>query len=142
MYAFGLPDCAGPHARAPLVCGRTCGEERGQVTLPECAVPDDDARVAVIEKSGEARGVTDERVARVAIDFIVYCFARRSVEWPQLYDEMCFVAGNRLFKGLGYEELRDAGLDLTLGGMSRTSRLASEVTKQIGTGPLAAALAS
>jgi len=112
------------------------------VTLPECAVPDDDARVAVIERSGEARGVADERVARVAIDFIVYCFARRSVQWPQLYDEMCFVAGNRLFKGLGYEELRDAGLDLTLGGMSRTSRLASEVTKQIRTGPLAAALAT
>ncbi len=86
--------------------------------------------------------MADERVARVAIDFIVYCFARRSVQWPQLYDEMCFVAGNRLFKGLGYEELRDAGLDLTLGGMSRTSRLASEVTKQSRTGPLAAARAT
>lgn len=80
----------------------------------------------------------DERIAHVAIDFIAYCFERRAVEWPQLYDEMCFVAGNRLFKGLGYEELREAGLDLTLGGMSRTSRLASEITKQLRRPPLAA----
>lgn len=80
----------------------------------------------------------DERIAHVAIDFIAYCFERRAVEWPQLYDEMCFVAGNRLFKGLGYEELREAGLDLTLSGMSRTSRLASEITKQLRRPPLAA----
>jgi hypothetical protein len=74
--------------------------------------------------------MSDDRIAPVAIDFIAFCFARRSVEWPSLYDEMCFVAGNRLFKGLGYAELREAGLDLTLGGMGRTSRLATEVTKQ------------
>ena len=84
----------------------------------------------------------DERIARVVIDFIAYCFERRAVEWPLLYDEMCFVAGNRLFKGLGYEELREAGLDLTLGGLSRTSRLTSEITKQLRRPPLAAALAS
>ncbi len=81
----------------------------------------------------------DDRIAHVAIEFIAYCFARRSVEWPQLYDEMCFVAGNRLFKGLGYAELREVGLDLTLGGMTKTSRLASEVTRQIRRAPLAAA---
>ncbi len=86
--------------------------------------------------------MADEKIARVVIDFIAYCFERRAVEWPQLYDEMCFVAGNRLFKGLGYEELREAGLDLTLGGMGRTSRLASEVTKQIRRAPLAGALAT
>lgn len=83
--------------------------------------------------------MAQERIAALAIDFITFCFARRSVEWPLLYDEMCFVAGNRLFKGLGYGELREeAGLDLTLGGMGRTSRLASEVTKEIRRAPLAA----
>ena len=82
--------------------------------------------------------MAEERIAELAIDFITFCFARRSVEWPLLYDEMCFVAGNRLFKGLGYRELKEAGLDLTLGGMGRTSRLASEVTKQIRRTPLAA----
>ncbi|HEX4743978.1 MAG TPA: hypothetical protein VFW12_04835 [Candidatus Limnocylindria bacterium] len=82
--------------------------------------------------------MAEERIAELAIDFITFCFARRSVEWPLLYDEMCFVAGNRLFKGLGYAELKEAGLDLTLGGMGRTSRLANEVTKQIRRAPLQA----
>ena len=82
--------------------------------------------------------MTQDRIAELAIDFITFCFARRSVEWPLLYDEMCFVAGNRLFKGLGYGELREAGLDLTLGGTARTSRLANEVTKQIRRTPLVA----
>ena len=58
--------------------------------------------------------MAEERIAALAIEFIVFCFNRRSVEWPKLYDEMCYVAGNRLYKGLGYEELREAGLDFTL----------------------------
>lgn len=82
--------------------------------------------------------MAEERIAQLAVDFITFCFARRSVEWPLLYDEMCFVAGNRLFKGLGYGELKEAGLDLTLSGMGRTSRLANEVTKQIRRAPLQA----
>ncbi|HET8568089.1 MAG TPA: hypothetical protein VFM93_03765 [Candidatus Limnocylindria bacterium] len=73
----------------------------------------------------------EEGIGQLAVDFIAFCFRRRAVEWPLLYDEMCFVAGNRLFKGLGYEELRDAGLDLTLVGTARASRLATEVTRQM-----------
>ncbi len=75
--------------------------------------------------------MAEERVAQLAVDFIAFCFRRRSVDWPFLYDEMCYVAGNRLYKGLGYEELREAGLDFTLVGLARTSRIASEVTKQM-----------
>ncbi len=75
--------------------------------------------------------MTEERVAALAIEFIAFCFNRRSVDWPQLYDEMCYVAGNRLYKGLGYEELRDVGLDLTLVGLARTSRVATEVTRSM-----------
>lgn len=80
----------------------------------------------------------EERIAQLAIDFIAFCFARRSVEWPALYDEMCFVAGNRIYKGLGYAELSEAGLDLTLAGMTRTTRLAREVTRQMKRAPLQA----
>ncbi|HVR89117.1 MAG TPA: hypothetical protein VHG53_06190 [Candidatus Limnocylindria bacterium] len=75
--------------------------------------------------------MTEERVAALAIEFIAFCFNRRSVDWPQLYDEMCYVAGNRLYKGLGYEELREAGLDFTLVGLARTSRVATEVTRSM-----------
>ena len=73
----------------------------------------------------------EERTSELAIDFIAFCFARRRVAWPQLYDEMCYVAGNRLFQGLGYEELQCAGIDFTLGGLGKTSRLANEVTRRL-----------
>jgi hypothetical protein len=75
--------------------------------------------------------VAEERIAALAIEFIAFCFRRRAVGWPQIYDEMCYVAGNRLYKGLGYEELKDAGLDFTLSGLARTSRVAAEVTRSM-----------
>jgi hypothetical protein len=78
--------------------------------------------------------VPEDRIAQVAIDFISFCWSRRAVEWPLLYDEMCYVASNRLYRGLGYEDLREVGLDLTLGGLVRTSRIANEVTRHMRTG--------
>ena len=74
----------------------------------------------------------NERVfTPLAIEFIQFCFSRRAVGWPQLYDEMCSVASNRLFQGLGYEELREAGIDFTLSGLQRTARLSIEVTRRM-----------
>jgi len=75
-------------------------------------------------------GVPEDLIAQVAIDFISFCLSRRAVAWPFLYDEMCYVASNRLYRGLGYEELREVGIDLTLGGLVKTSRIANEVTRQ------------
>ncbi len=80
----------------------------------------------------------DEKIAQVAIDFIAFCFERRGADWPELYDEMCFVASKRLYRGLGYDELKEAGLDFTLAGLARTSRLANEVTKRVRRSALAA----
>jgi len=80
--------------------------------------------------AGEVEGLSEDRIAQVAIDFITFCFERRGAGWPSLYDEMCYVAGNRLYRGLGYEELRDAGLDFTLGGLGKTSRMVNEVTRR------------
>jgi hypothetical protein len=89
--------------------------------------------------TGEDEGLSDERIAQVAIDFITYCYERRGAGWPSLYDEMCSVAGNRLYRGLGYEELREAGLDLTLGGLGKTSKVVNEVTRRMRAGVLAPA---
>lgn len=77
--------------------------------------------------------MSEAHFSPLAIDFIAFCFSRRAVTWPQLYDEMCYVAGNRLFQDLGYEELSAAGLDFTLGGLAKTSRLANEVTGRLRT---------
>jgi len=92
----------------------------------------DDAQVVAREER-----VAEDKIAQVGIDFIAFCFERKGADWPVLYDEMCFVAGKRLYRGLGYEELREAGLDFTLAGLARTSRLTNEVTKRLRQGALA-----
>ena len=115
-------------------CGEVCGEVRGQIVL----FADDDVmmmREAVKAKGKE--GVPEDRVAQVAIDFISFCLSRRAVDWPFIYDEMCYVASNKLYRGLGYEELREVGLDLALSGLVKTSRIVNEVRHaRIGDRPL------
>ncbi len=71
-------------------------------------------------------------VADMAIDFVAFCYQRDQREWPRLYDEMCFVASKRLYRGLGYDELKDAGVDLTFSGMTKMSKISREVTRQLG----------
>ena len=53
-------------------------------------------------------------------DFIQFCANRRGAEWPQIYDEMVIVAGQRLYQGLGYNELNQLGLSLRLNNIDTT----------------------
>jgi len=116
---------------AVRVCGEVCGEVRGQIVL---FADDDVTMMRGADKAKGKEGVPEERVAQVAIDFISFCLSRRAVEWPFLYDEMCYVASNKLYRGLGYEELREVGLDLALSGLAKTSRIANEVARQVRVG--------
>ena len=112
-------------------CGEVCGEVGGQIVLFA------DVDVTMMRGAVKAKGkegVPEDRVAEVAIDFISFCLSRRAVDWPFLYDEMCYVASNRLYRGLGYEELREVGLDLALSGLVKTSRIANEVVRQVRIG--------
>jgi len=112
-------------------CGEVCGEVGGQIVL---FANDDVTMMRGAVKAKGTEGVPEDRVAQVAIDFISFCLSRRAVEWPFLYDEMCYVASNKLYRGLGYEELREVGLDLTLSGLVKTSRIANEVVRQVRIG--------
>ena len=112
-------------------CGEVCGEVGGQIVL---FADDDVTMMRGADKAKGTEGVPEDRVAQVAIDFISFCLSRRAVDWPFLYDEMCYVASNRLYRGLGYEELREVGLDLALSGLVRTSRIANEVVRQVRIG--------
>jgi hypothetical protein len=60
-------------------------------------------------------------------EFIAFCVQRRSANWPEIYDEICWVAGRRLFRGLGYVELSQAGLPLGLPYIGRLRRLVEQV---------------
>ena len=63
-------------------------------------------------------------------DFIIFCAQRRSSEWPVIYDEMTRVAGQRLFHGLGYEELKQMGLSFSLCNVDKTIQLVKQATSQ------------
>src|SRR5438309_10620248 len=112
-------------------CGEVCGEVGGQIVL---FTNDDVMMMRNAVKAKGKEGVPEDRVAQVAIDFISFCLSRRAVDWPFLYDEMCYVASNRLYRGLGYQELREVGLDLALSGLVKTSRIANEVVRQVRIG--------
>jgi hypothetical protein len=58
-----------------------------------------------------------------AVEFIRFCYARRRVGWPELYDEMCAVASRGLFRGWGPDDLQAHGIRfglLEMAGLSTT----------------------
>jgi len=75
----------------------------------------------MIARPAPARALSAE-----AVEFVWFCFARRRVGWPELYDEMCAVAGRGLFRGLGPDELAEHGICF---GLSEMPRLAAFVTE-------------
>ena len=60
-------------------------------------------------------------------DFILFCLERQGKGWPALYDEMCWVAGQKLFRGLGYTDLSKRGLSFSLTNIDATIRLVDAV---------------
>ena len=72
-------------------------------------------------RSVPVRVLTDE-----AVEFIRFCYARRRVGCPELYDEMCSVASRGLFRGWGPDELAEHGLGF---GLFELPRLAARVTE-------------
>jgi len=73
-----------------------------------------------------ARPATPRVITADAVEFIRYCYARRRVGWPELYDEMCAVASRGLFRGWGPDELADHGIGF---GLFEMPRLAATVTE-------------
>lgn len=51
-----------------------------------------------------------EKPDKITCEFVTFCRDRCDSGWPNLYDEMCWVAGHRLFRGMGYAELKEFGL--------------------------------
>jgi hypothetical protein len=52
-------------------------------------------------------------------EFIRFCHHRRPVGWPELYDEMCAVAGRREFNGWDRDQFAAHGLTFSLFDMPR-----------------------
>jgi len=60
--------------------------------------------------------------------FVRFCYQRRRVGWPELYDEMCAVATRGLYRGMGHEALAEIGVGFSL---FETPRLAQLVTRVV-----------
>ncbi len=61
------------------------------------------------------------------VEFVRFCYQRRKVGWPELYDEMCGVAGRGLFRGWGPDDLAANGISFTLGQMPALATLVTEI---------------
>jgi hypothetical protein len=73
-----------------------------------------------------ARTATPRVITPDAVEFIRFCYARRRVSWPELYDEMCAVASRGLFRGWGPDELAEQGIGF---GLFDMPVLAARVTE-------------
>ena len=65
-----------------------------------------------------------------AIEFVRFCYRRRRVGWPELYDEMCAVAGRGLYQGYGPEELASIGIGFGLFQMPALAVLVARVVAE------------
>ena len=65
-----------------------------------------------------------------AVEFVRFCYHRRRVGWPELYDEMCAVAGRGLFHGFSADDLGGIGIGFSLFDMPALAGLASRVVAE------------
>jgi hypothetical protein len=71
-------------------------------------------------------GITDPD----AIEFVRFCYRRRRVGWPELYDEMCAVAGRGLFRGYDADDLAGLGIGFSLFDMPALAVAATRIVAE------------
>jgi hypothetical protein len=69
----------------------------------------------------------DRAASDDAVEFVRYCYSRRRVGWPELYDEMCAVASRGLFRGWSSDELSAEGIGFSLFEMPALATLVHRV---------------
>ena len=65
-----------------------------------------------------------------ALEFVRFCHRRKRVGWPELYDEMCAVAGRGLYRGYGSDELAEIGIGFGLFEMPSLASIVSRVVAE------------
>lgn len=65
-----------------------------------------------------------------AVEFIRFCYQRRRVGWPELYDEMCAVAARGLYRGYGSDDLAELGIGFSLFEMPSLAAMAAVVVAE------------
>jgi hypothetical protein len=62
--------------------------------------------------------------------FVRFCYERRRVGWPELYDEMCAVATRGLFRGMGTDALAEIGVGFSLFATPQLAALVARVADE------------
>ena len=62
--------------------------------------------------------------------FVRFCYQRRRVGWPELYDEMCAVATRGLYQGMGSDALAEIGVGFSLFETPRLAQLVARVVAE------------
>ena len=75
----------------------------------------------------DLRTATTREPDPAAVEFIRFCYHRRRVGWPELYDEMCAVAARGLFRGLVSDDLAAYGIGFSLFDMPALAALSTRV---------------
>ncbi|MEO6350893.1 MAG: hypothetical protein ABIP53_09605 [Candidatus Limnocylindrales bacterium] len=65
-----------------------------------------------------------------SLEFVRFCYRRRPVGWPQLYDEMCAVAARGAYHGMGFAELAERGISFCLSEMPGLKSLLDRVIQE------------
>ena len=83
----------------------------------------------VVIPSDTAAGAPSDPDAE-AEAFVRFCYRRRAVAWPELYDEMCAVAARGDYRGMDYEQLQRLGIGFALSALPRLAELGERVIAQ------------
>ena len=62
--------------------------------------------------------------------FVRFCYQRRRVGWPELYDEMCAVATRGLYRGMGRDALAEIGVGFSLFETPKLAQLVAMVVAE------------
>ena len=85
----------------------------------------------MVPSNGVARAATEPAGMDVeALEFVRFCHRRKRVGWPELYDEMCMVAGRGLYHGYHAEDLAEIGIAFGLLDMPALAALVSQVVAE------------
>jgi hypothetical protein len=74
---------------------------------------------SLLSDAASRSGPSGELPAPELVAFIRYCHQRHGASWPELYDEMCGVAGRREYHGWDHAQLEARGLTFSLFEMPR-----------------------
>jgi len=80
----------------------------------------------------DSRRAAEAESSSEAADFVRFCYRRRRMGWPDLYDEMCAVAGRGLYQGWGFEELAEHAIGFALPQLPALAALVGRVIADEG----------